>query len=53
MKTDDSDGGSSMRIWLILGVVILVIAWILFLKMQEPLAVRTPPAPGDAGSSKR
>jgi hypothetical protein len=53
MTAREPDGGSGMRIWLILGVVILVIAWILFLKMQEPLAVRTPPAPGDAGSSKR
>ena len=53
MKTRERDGGSGMRIWLILGVIILVIAWILFIKMQEPLPPRTAPPPGDAGSSKR
>jgi hypothetical protein len=52
MKTRERDGGSGVRIWLVVGVIALVIAWILFMKMQEPLPPRTPP-PGDAGSSKR
>jgi hypothetical protein len=43
MTTREPESNPGMQRWLILGVIILVLAWILFMKMQEPLSPR--PAP--------
>ena len=44
MTAREPESNPGMQRWLILGVIILVLAWILFMKMQEPLSPRAPAA---------